>query len=249
MVTRAIGSPVSAQHETAPSKGKRRVPRYIYHMTSKQNYDSMVKDGFIKKSRDEAIGDGVFATELVNLFKRWRKNQAWGNSSLMESLIDQVRKDGKDVVILKIPTSILNIDHLKVRSQNRLFGTFTAAGEDEQFMEYVQSKMDAIPKEEQQKWAEKSLEIALDAMDEEISTHLSKGAPAQECQKYKQNKEAIEYIYQEDIDIKDTEKIGEVNIDEIKSQPEYNPKKPLWSFFTNLLKGTPEAKGAELLNC
>ena len=50
--------------------GKHKVPRFIYHMTNKTNYESMLRDGFIKTSPDVTLGRGVFATELTNLFKR-----------------------------------------------------------------------------------------------------------------------------------------------------------------------------------
>ena len=44
-------------------------------------------------------------------------------------------------------------------------------------------------------------------------------------------------------------KIGEVNIAELRKTPEYDPVRPMRSIFTNLLKGTPQVKGAELLTC
>ena len=40
--------------------GEHKVPRFIYHLTNKTNYESMLKDGFIKTSTDISIGEGVF---------------------------------------------------------------------------------------------------------------------------------------------------------------------------------------------
>ena len=45
------------------------------------------------------------------------------------------------------------------------------------------------------------------------------------------------------------EKIGEINIGELRKSTEYDPIKPMRSIFSALLKGTPEEKGALLLNC
>ena len=64
--------------------GKHKVPRFIYHMTNKTNYESMLRDGFIKTSPDVTLGRGVFATELTNLFKRWRLNKSWRNADGMK---------------------------------------------------------------------------------------------------------------------------------------------------------------------
>lgn len=37
-------------HNNNPVFGTKKVPRYIYHMTSKANYDSIIQHGFIKMS-------------------------------------------------------------------------------------------------------------------------------------------------------------------------------------------------------
>lgn len=98
--------------------GKHKIPRYIYHLTNKANYDLIKSDGLIKTSKDELMGKGVFAVELSNLFKRWNKNNSWGNNSLIGQLLRKVSKNNDTVVILKIPTNKLNQDNLYIRSQN-----------------------------------------------------------------------------------------------------------------------------------
>ena len=35
--------------------GKHKIPRFIYHMTNKGNYESIIRDGVIKTSRDELL--------------------------------------------------------------------------------------------------------------------------------------------------------------------------------------------------
>jgi len=111
--------------------GKHKIPRFIYHMTSKSNYESMLLDGIIKTSPEPLIGRGVFTTELTNFFKRWRNNRSWDNDSLQERLIQQVSKGSDEIVILRIPTASLDSDKLIVRSQNRLFNwAFSDRGEE-----------------------------------------------------------------------------------------------------------------------
>ena len=78
---------------------------------------------------------------------------------------------------------------------------------------------------------------------------MTEGAPVNESKLYTKRKQAIEYVYKDNIPITDAEKIGELNIAALRSSTEYDPTKPMRSIFTALLKGTPEVKGAELLNC
>lgn len=45
------------------------------------------------------------------------------------------------------------------------------------------------------------------------------------------------------------EKIGEVNLAELRLSPQYDSKRPIRSIFCALLKGRPEIIGAKFLNC
>ena len=61
---KTIGSCVSKTgltKEALSQPGKHKVPRYIYHMTNKSAYESMVKDGFIyAKDEDLLNTKGIF---------------------------------------------------------------------------------------------------------------------------------------------------------------------------------------------
>lgn len=48
------------------SFGHRKIPRYIYHFTNKKNYESILKDGFIKVSDCDPYlqGKGVLQEAL-----------------------------------------------------------------------------------------------------------------------------------------------------------------------------------------
>lgn len=229
--------------------GKHKIPRFIYHMTSKRNYESMLCDGIIKTSPDELLGNGVFTSELTNLFKRWRKCKSWGNESLQERLISHVAKGNDEIVILKIPTTKLDADKLVIRSQNKLFNWAFSDKAKEAFNQISIMGNEDIPNG----WLNKIREILKDIIAKQESKkyaqHLTTGAPAKMSGLYKQRKEALEYVYLDNIPISNVEKIGEVNIAELRKSAEYDPVRPMRSIFTNLLKGTPEVKGAELLTC
>ena len=236
--------------QTIKTIGKHKIPRFIYHMTNKSNYESMLCDGIIKTSPDALLGNGVFTTELTNLFKRWRKSNSWGSKSLQESLIEQVAKGQDEIVILKIPTSKLDSDKLVIRSQNKLFSWAISGKAEEAFMQ-IPEKMGN--ETNSNGWLNKVREILKDIIAKQESKkcaeHLTTGAPAKMSGLYKQRKEALEYVYLDNIPMLNVEKIGEVNIAGLRKTAEYDPVRPMRSIFTNLLKGTPEVKGAELLTC
>lgn len=230
--------------------GKHKIPRYLYHMTNEANYNSILSDGVIKTSKDDMFGSGIFTTELTNLFKRWRSDKAWGDLSLQEELIKYVSKGSNNIVILRIPTKILNPDLLKIRSQNKLFSYYNSE-EVLELANIAKKELKAMHNVEHN-WVDELIAIFKKHLlnsNCSLHTHLAEGAPAKYSSLYKQKKEALEYIYTEAIPITNVEKIGEVNIHELRLSQFYDPTKPMRSIFTSLLKGTPEVKGAELLNC
>lgn len=235
-----------------PKYGKHKVPRFIYHLTNKSNYESMLNDGFIKMSKDDVMGEGIFMTELPNLFKRWRKDKSWGNSSLQEELINQVAKGKDEIVILRIPTKKLNHDLLRVRSQNLLFNWYLSPKCDAA-INVALDIMKKIPKDKRKNWVTEALQQIKKNLSKnntnKADVHLTEGSPAKNSSLFKQRKEAIEYVYREDIPISDVEKIGELDVAKLRASSGYDPIRPMRSIFTNLLAGTPEVKGAELLNC
>ena len=219
-------------------------------MTSARNYESMLKDGCIKTSPDAFIGNGVFATELTNLFKRWRVNKSWQNQSLQENLLQQVSKGSDDIVILKIPTKSLDSEKLVVRSQNKLCGMISRK-------EFAPLDRDIDTKFALRKdvkgWLSSLRSYIKRNMETfekpEIVEHLTSGASANRAKHFTRKKEAIEYIYLDNIPVKYVEKIGQVNVAELRKTSEYDPIRPMRSVFGALLRGTPEQKGALLLNC
>lgn len=228
------------------SVGKHKIPRYIYHMTCKSNYKSMLCDGFIKTSNDNLWPKGIYTTELTNFFKHWRKNKL--NCSLQEELLDKVAKGNEDIVILKIPTAKLDSEKLVVRSQNKLFDWFCSGKMNDACSEF-KKVCKQLSKGDIDKRREALKDIIAKQESEAFAEHIIYGTPAKKANLFKQRKEAIEYIYLDDIPLTQAEKIGEVNIEELKKTNEFDFCRPIRSIFMRLLRGTPEVKGAEFLNC
>lgn len=223
-------------------QSRHKIPRYLYHLTNRSAYDSMLKDGVIKISQDDMFkSKGVFAIDLVNFFKRWRKNKNWGLFSLQEQLIKQAAKGEDKIVMLKIPTDKLKTKDLVLRSQNICFDTLmNRSGKTLEYsaklMNEGNSYIDAV-------------RIALEKYAPRHLQHIQYGTPAKYSKLFKQRKEAIEYIYPHNINMSYVQKVGEVNLKQLRRTPEYDLLRPMRSIFIALLKETSEVKGAQLLNC
>ena len=239
------------------------IPRYLYHLTSKSNYKQIISSGVLKTSKPESACDGgVFMLELTNFFKRWGTSKNWEGNMQKELLFRTGASDAGDVVILRIPTKGLDKSKLRVRSQNRL-NEFVKLNNDneEKLLElqqnYIKSELSKLDTNviSTDEYIKKCEEISQKAMEKfpfpedrlyvPISEHIVSGAPAKERKLFQQRKEAIEYIYPEEIPAFVVEKIGETNVDDILLPAE---KCSLLDIFSRLLKGTPEEKATLLLN-
>lgn len=198
--------------------GKPDIPRYLYHVTSKGNYDSMLKCGFIKTSQDVATPDmkGVFMFAMQNFAKRWANLWveifAGMNFNVGSALMNKVAldvdvfnfKNKANVVLLKIPTKDMDIKKLKVRPQN-------------------------------------ILDIS--------NSDLCKGDSAVYQSIYTRRKNSIEYIYEENINISNVQKIGETQLKYVSKEDCKNKLmgKP-YDVLLELLKGQPEEIGVKILS-
>lgn len=102
------------------SKGKK-IPRYLYHVTSEKNYNSIMKDGIIKTSPDaysESNLDGVFLFDLKNFLKHWCNTwystyEGWYTIAL--ALFSRCAYRDPKIVVLRIPTKNLDTKDLRCR--------------------------------------------------------------------------------------------------------------------------------------
>lgn len=108
---------------TGTQLGRRNLPRYLYHITTENNYQQMLKDGYIKGHHDLDSSthlSGVFLFDLKNFSKRWlTMGIDWGDRlfTFAKGLIMQASKDDSNLVVLKIPTKTLSQNKLKCRNQ------------------------------------------------------------------------------------------------------------------------------------
>lgn len=155
------------------------LPRYLYTITTKANYESMCKDGFIKIAQDPLRPRmrGIFMFDLRNLTKRWTKNFFFRRKDMATELLVNVSDKSPELVVLKIPTKSLE-GTLRIRSLNYLF-----------------------------KHCDRY----------HMDNHLDIGLPANMQRRLTQHKEAIEYIYKDDLPIDKVEKIGELYIEDKRS--------------------------------
>lgn len=108
---------------TGTQLGRRNLPRYLYHITTENNYQQMLKDGYIKGHHDLDLNthlSGVFLFDLKNFSKRWTTMGIdWGDKlfTFAKGLIMQASKDDSNLVVLKISTKTLSQNKLKCRNQ------------------------------------------------------------------------------------------------------------------------------------
>ena len=197
----------------------RKIPKYIYHLTNEHAYKSMYKDGFIKAStKDFYIKDkAIFFIELDNFCKNWGISKSWDKfpEPLQESLLmlaayfktPSTIEDQNKLVILKIPTDKLDAKKLFVRSEKKFF---------EQVLYDKKDAKDLHPI---------------------IKQNLEGNTSATKSKLYKNRKEAIEYIYKDDIPIEKAEQIGQIlNINTL----DYDKNNSVKSILQKILEGLPE---------
>ena len=210
----SVGKCVS---EISSQVGKRKIPRYLYHFTTEKKYASILRDGSIKPSAEEVI-KGVFTVDLNNFIKRWKSVLGVDMREMLIKL--QIAKEGNEKLIaLRIPTKNLAPQKMKIRSYNRWYSA--VAKNPEGYCNAVTNRMQG----------------ADNNIPEEF-IHFFEGDKATNAGLYKQRKEAIEYIYDGDIDASLIEKIGESTIHE-----DGTVKK----FLSHIFSQSPEKKAVDML--
>ncbi|MBQ8459999.1 hypothetical protein IJ541_07845 [bacterium] len=93
--------------------GKHKIPRYLYHLTTRKNYNQMLQDGYLRISQDCPRGDGVYMFEMQNMLKQYKDFDGRRNLGLLLSLV--VNRDGSEAILLRIPTSKMDVGKLVIR--------------------------------------------------------------------------------------------------------------------------------------
>ena len=204
-----LGRTIVKNSKIIKKTGKPDLPRYLYHMTTKQNYDSMLKSGKIYTSHDAGMSslEGVFMFDMQNFSKRWANTMIQtpnakanlGTALLCKNITEfKNMTKGIDIVLLKIPTKGMDISKLKVRPQ---------------------------------------------LAPTELNAGILNGDSALYKSLYTRRKNAIEYIYENNIDTSCLEKIGTATLkfdsmDDLKRAAKSSPL----DILLKLVKGRPEEK-------
>ena len=195
--------------QKALGKNNSKIPKYLYHITTKSNYNSMLESGVIKTSKDVSPMsnlNGVFMFDMKNFAKRWSNTwvdygepgQKYNIGSVLlgkNSLIQQGADKSSDLVLLRFPTNKFDVKNLSIRIQDTNKASYRPNGEN--------------------------------AIFQRLHTR---------------RKDAIEYIYSNNINISDAEKIGELRLD-LKTEADvlkYITEKH-FDTLLKLLKDQPEA--------
>jgi len=182
----------------------------------------MLADGFIRLSYDKFFVDkGIYAIELSNFLKFWKKDKSWGYDDLQRALLRKAvhwfnppDRDKGNLVLLRIATENLDTEKLTIRSQNKLFEN----------------------------------ENMFSKLGKTLQDHLRGMTPAIEAPLYRNRREAIEYIYGEDIPIESVQQIGNiVNIASLRKDIKFSIN-PVKFILQALLANTPEGEGLKNLN-
>lgn len=101
----------------------RKVPRYLYHLTSTDCLNKIKESGKIKIAPD-TLGfkkSGIFLLELENFAKYWKPNKDWDFNNLAYDLLKQCSNGTMTLSLIRIPVDKLDKNILRIRSLNKLF--------------------------------------------------------------------------------------------------------------------------------
>ena len=196
--------------------GKHKIPRYLYHITSKENYNKIIQSGGITPlEADSFCGTGIFMLELENFFKNWQKIKV-REQPLIKTLLGQAAHGTKDIVILRIPTSNISTKNLFIRDQKIFFNWHTPELTTEANTIYEKlvskeknttsgfvkfTKLFELKEQARKIWFEKFASFT-------TKLHMQGKTPASQSNLFKQRKSPIEYIYRERIPAQNIELLG-----------------------------------------
>ena len=204
---------------------KNNLPEYLYHFTSEENYKSIIKNGEMKATYSDKFlksngNKAIFLVDSDNLLNQWDSLKNKTRYSYLTRLLKFCDKsqNGK-VMMLKIPTSKLNIDNLSFRNQNYVMDSFA---------------MMRLPKETKEKFFACSKLINKIHKDNKIFTddisshifmsekmkHLENGCSISKLQEH--SSEPCEILYSTDIPADLIKSATVIDISEIQNMPMYD---------------------------
>ena len=199
-----IKKEVLSSQDVHLSPEDKKSPEYFYHFTSVSNFQSMLKDGFIKTTTDKFLSRegnrGSFLVDSNNLLNGWSTLENGGETSSLVKLLKYCDKQKSNkVVMLKIDASKLKKNDISFRVQSEVLNSFPVFDlPDEQqelyfaFEDLFDSCTDELPRKE-------NFEILESIFMPERAKHLFQGLHLNCVDEYQND--AIEYIYKGDIPV------------------------------------------------
>ncbi len=206
-----LAAPLAADTvQLSTQAGKHKIPRYLYHMTSLENYQKILQAGGLQPMGFR-MPDGIYMLELDSFGKYWSKG-------IRNDLCDMILRSGesKQIVMLKIPTKNLNSTKLRIRTQQEIDGAKLDKMEQIELQEwlsfaYMPEERKALINQLFQKYDKKTaLKKYVDMMPQKFEP-ITKGYDARLSSLFKQRKADLEFIYTDEIPISKISVVGKAD--------------------------------------
>ena len=228
--------------QIATKAGKHKIPRYLYHMTSFENYQKILESGSLKCSTNR-MPQGVYTLELDSFGKYWSKD-------FRNDLCGKMLDDSKKIVMLKIPTKNLEQSKLRIRTQDEVERCKLGLDVEQELNKWLYKP--EIPKERKilldkllEKYDKKTaFEKYVDMMPKKVLP-LVKGYDAKMSPLFKQRKADLEFVYLDDIPMSEIEVVGSADCkklfgDDLQFGFEAREHNIAKTVFGNMFKSKPE---------
>lgn len=208
-------------------EAKENLPEYIYHFTSEENYKSMLESGEIKASySDRYLRDNgnkaIFLVDSDNLLNHWDslKNETRGSYLVRLLKFCDKSQSGK-IVMLKIPTSKLDINNILFRNQNYVMDEFAMYDLPKKTREkfFACSKLIKEIHKDQETFMDN---ISCNIFMPEKMKHLKDGCSISKLQEH--SSEPCEILYSTNIPSDLIESATVIDTSAIKNMPMYDEK-------------------------
>ncbi len=199
-----IKKEVLSSQDTSLLQEEAKTPKYFYHFTSLENYQSMLKDGVIKTTTDKLLARegnrGSFMVDSNNLLNGWATLEKGDEASSLVKLLKFSDKEKTNkIVMLKIYASKLQKNDIVFRVQSEVLNSFPVFDlPDKQqesyfaFEDLFDSCTDDLPHK-------RNIEILDSIFMPDRAKQLSQGIPLTNIDEYQND--SIEYIYKGDIPV------------------------------------------------
>ncbi len=204
--------------------GKHKIPRFMYHLTTESNYQSMLKDGYIQPHASIDSPPFVFLFDMKNFTKFWRKTRQVQEQPRTTLLTNMIFDEKENIVLLKIPTKELDARKLRLRRQKKCRSG--SSGFAEELTNFTNNP------------------YKFTTLMKGIKYILS-GEPAVKSSLYNQLKEAIEFMTPDAIPIDKVTLIGKTTINRELLDKAHTQMLDVPEIWKALTSGTPEYKAFE----